>query len=50
MCAVTGGFVFDFVCVLEVGEGGTGDFSGTGQGAGLLVDVFGSTLSTASGV
>lgn len=35
--------------VCEVGEG-TGDFSGTGQGAGLLVDVFGSTLSTVSGV
>lgn len=49
MGEVKGVFVCDWVCVLEVVQGGPGDFIGTGQGAGLLVDVFGSTLSTVSG-
>lgn len=43
-------FGCDWVRVLEVVERGLGDFSGAGQGAGLLIDVFGSTLSTASSV
>lgn len=50
VCEVTGVLVCMRVCVREVVEAATGDFSGTGHGAGLLDDVFGSALSAASGV